>query len=51
MLFRSSSSSDTKNRNRIGNRGDPYKIPEVVGIVLLLYPLNTILVLYPVRKD
>ena len=46
-----SSSSDTKNRNRIGDRGDPYRIPKVVGIVSLLYPLNTILVLCPVRKD
>ena len=40
-----------KNRNRIGDRGNLYKIPKVVGIVSLLYFLNTILVLYPVRKD
>ena len=51
LLLNVSSSLDMKNRNRISNRGNPYKIPKVIGIVLLLYPLNTILVLYPVRKD
>jgi len=40
-----------KNRNRIGDRGDPCGIPVRVGIVSLSWPSNTILVLRPVRKD
>jgi hypothetical protein len=45
-----SRSLDIKNRNNISERGDPYRIPMGVNITLLLYPLNTILVKYPVRK-
>ena len=51
LLLNVSSSLDIKNRNRIGDRGNPYKIPKVVGIVSLLYSLNTILVLCPIKKN
>ena len=40
-----------KNRNRISESRDPYKIPIGVSIVSLSYPLNTILVECPVRKN
>jgi len=36
LLLNVSSSLDIKKRNRIGNRGDPYRIPVGVGIVSLL---------------
>ena len=39
-----------KKRNKISNRGNPYKIPIGVGIGLLLYPLIIIFMEYPVRK-
>ena len=39
-----------KKRNKIGNRGNPYKIPIGIGISSLLYPLIIIFVKYPVRK-
>ena len=39
-----------KKRNKISNRGNPYRIPVDVGIGLLLYPLIIIFVEYPVRK-
>ena len=39
-----------KKRNKISNRGNPYKIPVSVNINLLLYPLIIIFVKYPVRK-
>jgi len=41
---------DIKNKNRISNRGDPYGIPVGVGIGLLLYPLNIILVVHFIKK-
>jgi len=43
-------SSDIKNKNRIGDRGDLYGILVGVGIGLLLYPLNTILVVCPIKN-
>ena len=43
-------SLDIKNKNRIGNRGDFCGIPVGVGIGSLLYPLNTILVMRPIKK-
>ena len=51
LLLNISSSLDIKNRNRISNRGNPYRIPIGISIILLLQPLNTILVLRPIRKD
>ena len=45
-----SSSLDMKKRNRISNRGNPYRIPIGVNISLLLYPLIIIFVEYSVRK-
>ena len=45
-----SSSSDIKKRNKIGDRGDPYKIPIGVSIGSLLYPLIIIFMERPVRK-
>ena len=39
-----------KKRNKISNRGNPYRIPIGVNISLLLYPLIIIFVEYPVRK-
>ena len=51
LLLNVSSSLNIKNRNKIGERGDPYRIPIGVKIVLLLWPLNTILVKCPIRKD
>jgi hypothetical protein len=45
-----SRSSDIKNRNNIGERGDPCGILMGVGIVSLSYPSNTILVERPIRK-
>ena len=39
-----------KKRNKIGNRGDLYKILININIGLLLYPLIIIFVKYPVRK-
>ena len=50
MLLNVLKNSDIKNKNRIGNRGDLYSIPVSVGIGLLLYPLNTILVMCPIKK-
>ena len=39
-----------KKRNKINNRGNPYKIPIGVNIGSLLYPLIIIFVEYPIRK-
>ena len=39
-----------KKRNKIGDRGNPYKISIGVGIGSLLYPLIIIFVEYPVKK-
>ena len=39
-----------KKRNKIGDRGNPYKIPIGVNINSLLYPLIIIFVECPVRK-
>ena len=39
-----------KNKNRIGDRGDPCGMPVGVGIRSLSYPSNTILVVRPVKK-
>ena len=44
------SSLNMKKRNKIGDRGNPYKIPIGVSISLLSYPLIIIFVEYPVRK-
>ena len=38
-------------RNKISKSRDPYGIPIGIKIVSLLWPLNTILVECPVRKD
>jgi hypothetical protein len=46
-----SRSSDMKNKNNIGERGDRCGIPVGVGIVSLSYPSNTILVERPVRIE
>ena len=35
LLLNVSSSSDIKNRNKISERGDPYRMPMGVGIFLL----------------
>jgi len=43
-------SSDIKNKNRIDNRGDLCGMLVGIGIKLLSYPLNTILVVHPVKK-
>ena len=45
-----SSSLDIKKRNKISNRGNPYKIPIGVSIGLLSYPLIIIFVEYPIKK-
>jgi hypothetical protein len=45
-----SSSSDMKNRNRIGDIGDPCGIPVCVGIQSVVYPGVAIRVRLPVRK-
>ena len=50
MSLNISSSSDIKKRNKIGNRGDPYRIPVGVGIGSLSYPLIIIFMERPVRK-
>jgi hypothetical protein len=50
LLSNVSKSSNIKKRNKIGKRGDPYKILVGISIVSLSNPLNTILVEYPVRK-
>ena len=50
LLLNVSSSSDIKKRNRISNRGNPYKIPIGVNISLLSYLLIIIFVECPVRK-
>ena len=50
LLLNISSSLDIKKRNRISKRGNPYRISIGVGIILLLQPLNTILVVRPIRK-
>ena len=39
-----------KKRNKISNRGNPYRIPVGVGIGLLSYPLIIIFVECPVKK-
>ena len=39
-----------KKRNRISDRGNPYKIPVGVNISLLSYPSIIIFVECPVRK-
>ena len=39
-----------KKRNRISNRGNPYKIPIGVDISSLSYPLIIIFVERPIRK-
>ena len=39
-----------KKRNKISNRGDPYKIPIGVSINSLSYSSIIIFVEYPVRK-
>ena len=39
-----------KKRNKIGDRGDPCRIPVGVGIGSLSYPLIIIFVERPVRK-
>ena len=49
-LLNVSSNLDIKNRNKIGKRGDPYRMPIGVSIFSLSQPLNTILVVRPVRK-
>ena len=50
LLLYISSSSDIKKRNRISNKGNPYRIPIGVSISLLLYFLIIIFVECPVRK-
>jgi len=50
LLLNVLKNSDIKNKNRIGDRGDSYKMPVGVGIELLSYPLNTILVVHFVKK-
>ena len=50
LLLNVSSNSHIKNKNRISNRGNPYRIPMGVSIVSLLQPLNIILVVRPVKK-
>jgi len=50
LLLNVLKSSDIKNKNRIGDKGDPYGIPVSIGIGLLSYPLNTILVVCFVRN-
>ena len=50
LLLSVSSSLDIKKRNRISKRGDPYRMPIGVSIISLSQPLNTILVVRPVRK-
>ena len=39
-----------KKRNKINNRGDPYRIPIGVNISSLLYPLIIIFVEYLIKK-
>ena len=39
-----------KKRNKISNKGNPYRIPIGVNISLLLYPLIIIFVECPVEK-
>ena len=39
-----------KKKNKINNRGDPYKIPIGIGISSLSYPLIIIFIKYSVRK-
>ena len=39
-----------KKRNKISNRGNPYKISIGVNISSLLYPLIIIFEEYPIRK-
>ena len=50
LLLNILKSLNIKNKNRINNRGDFYKISISVNIRLLLYPLNTILVVCPIKK-
>ena len=50
LLLNISSSSDIKKRNKIGERGNFYRILIGVGINLLLYPLIIIFVVRPVKK-
>ena len=50
LLLNVSKSLNMKNKNRIGNKGDPYGIPVSVNIGSLLYPLNIILVVRPVKN-
>jgi hypothetical protein len=50
LLLNISSSLDIKKRNRISERGNPYRIPMGVGIDSLLYPSIIIFIVRPIRK-
>jgi len=50
LLLNVSSSLDIKKRNRISERGDPYRMPVGISINSLLYPLIIIFIVRPVRK-
>ena len=50
LLLNISSSLDIKKRNRISNRGNPYRIPIGISINSLLYPLIIIFIERSIRK-